>query len=415
VADSEWPLDWMVSVDDHVIEPSDLWQSRVPAPLRDRAPRRVTDDGGEAWLYAGDRYPTYGLNAVAGKSAEEFGPEPVGYEEMRPGCYEPRARVEDMNRDHVIASLCFPSFARFAGQLFSLTPDRELGIACIRAYNDWMLEEWTAAAPGRLLPLVIAPMWDPALAAAEVERCAAKGAKALAFSENPQPLGFPSIHDIDYWHPLFSTANDAGLPLCSHIGSSSTFMSPTPDAPPLARVTYAVMAASAGTMISWLFGGHFLRYPSLKLCLSEGGIGWMPHALERAEHVYDKQRHWTLRSLEPDFKGRFADGAAINMHQAAVDMLRSGIRPTELFRGHVYGCFFSDEAGLEQLDRIGEDNVMVESDYPHSDSSWPNTMKVIGDQLRHLPAPTQRKILQQNAMRVYNFTPPPPSQALGHE
>jgi predicted TIM-barrel fold metal-dependent hydrolase len=264
------------------------------------------------------------------------------------------------------------------------------------------------AAPTPRDPLTIAPLWDPKMAAAEVERCVSKGAKAVAFSENPEPLGFPSVHDFDYWHPLFSAVEDAGIPVCTHIGSSSKIRTPSSDCPPIGSIAYMVLAASAATLIDWLFGGHFLRYPRIKLCLSEGGIGWMPYVLERAEQVYDKQRHWYRKMDAATSKGKLLGTQSVETNQNVIDLIDSGIRPTELFRDHVYGCFFDDRAGVEMLDAIGEDNVMVESDYPHSDSNWPNTMDVISPQIKGLNETTQRKLLQLNAVRVFDLELPPP-------
>ena len=172
---TDFDLDWIISVDDHVIEPPHVWQEYVPAKFRDHAPRMTVEDGVELWHWDGKVYPTSGMNAAAGRDREEFSPLPLTYEEMRPGCYDPKARVEDMDRDHVLASMPFPTFPRFAGPLFSECADRDLGLACIRAYNDWMIDEWCGTAPGRFIPLVIVPLWDGRLAAAEVERCAAKG------------------------------------------------------------------------------------------------------------------------------------------------------------------------------------------------------------------------------------------------
>jgi predicted TIM-barrel fold metal-dependent hydrolase len=406
----EWRLNWMISVDDHVLEPPGVWQDRVPPAVRDLAPRHVADSEGEAWLYDGERYPTYGLSAVAGKDSAEFSLEPLTYADMRPGCYDPKARVEEMDQDNVLASLCFPSFPRFAGQLFSLTPNRELGIACVRAYNDWMIDEWCGTVEGRLIPLAIIPMWDPRLAAQEVERVADRGAKAIAFSENPEPLGFPSIHDNEYWDPFLSAVNDSGLPLCSHIGSSSRLLSPTTKSPELSKMTYATVAACAGTLLDWLFSGNFMRFPKLRLCLSEGGIGWMPYILERATQVWEKQRHWSART---DIKGGWGGQATeIGGNERARQFLLSGEPAVEVFRKHIFGCFIDDKAGMDLIEAIGVDNVMVESDYPHSDSNWPETMATIKPQLAALSEEDQLKILQGNAIRLFNFEPARPAAAL---
>src|ERR1700760_3157845 len=139
---SKLNLDWLISVDDHVLEPPDVWVSRVAAKDRDRAPHIEHHDGVEYWVYDGKRMPHSGLSAVVGKSKEEFSPEPLPYAEMRPGCYNAEARVEDMNLSGVLASLCFPSLPRFCGQLFYEAKDREFGLQCLKIYNDWMIEEW---------------------------------------------------------------------------------------------------------------------------------------------------------------------------------------------------------------------------------------------------------------------------------
>ena len=227
-------LDWLISVDDHVIEPANVWQDRVPAKFKDVAPKLVSDDDMDYWEFNGRRAPTSGLSVAAGRKKEEFSPLPMSYRDMRDGCYDSLARLDDMNRAGVLASLCFPSFPRFCGQAFSEIDDAELGMACIRAYNDWMIEEWCGSAPGRYIPLVIIPLRDPAAAAVEMARCAAMGVHAFAFSENCEPLGLPTIHDKDgYWDPVMQAANDLEMVVCMHVGSSSTLpriAHDTPDA-----------------------------------------------------------------------------------------------------------------------------------------------------------------------------------------
>ena len=278
-------LDWMISVDDHVLEPPDVWQSRVAAKYRDRAPKLVSDGAGERWVYDGVDIKTSGLSAVVGKDSTEFSPEPITYAEMRPGCYDNKARLADMNADGVIASLCFPSFPRFCGQLFYEAADRELALECVRAYNDWMIEDWCGTTPGRFIPMVIMPLWSPELCVQEIERTAAKGARAVAFSENPSPLGLPTIHDpSQYWDPVMAAAADNELVVCMHVGSSSQLPRISPDAPVLANMSWGSVR-TAGAMLEWLFSGMFQRFPKLKIALSEGGIGWIPYFLQRAEQV----------------------------------------------------------------------------------------------------------------------------------
>lgn len=399
-------LDWLISVDDHVLEPGHVWDSRLPEKLRERGPRLRTDANGEAWFYDGKRIPTIGLAAAAGKKKEEFSPLPMSYEDMRPGCYDATARLEDMDRDGVLASMCFPSFPRFCGQTFYEGEDRQLGLLCVKAYNDWMIEEWAGAAPGRFIPLILIPLWDPRLAAEEIERTAGLGAKAVAFSENPVPLGLPSIHDKDrYWDPVFAAAADAGMPICTHLGSSSSLPKTSPDMPMIGTVAMQPVNIAL-TCIDWLFSDVLPRHPRLKLCLSEGGIGWIPYVLERCDYVLERQGYWAARG---DFSGDLVSGTA----KAAEDRggLDLSVPPSQLFREHVYGCFIDDIHGANSIDLIGVDNVMIETDYPHTDSSWPHSIEMAHKRLGHLSAEDQYKVLRGNAERVFNFTPAEPPAA----
>lgn len=392
---SELNLDWLISVDDHVLEPGHLWTDRVAAKDRDRAPHQVVEGDMEFWVYDGKRYPSSGLSAVAGKSKEEFSPEPVTYAEMRPGCYDSKARIEDMDRAGILASLCFPTLPRFCGQLFMETSDREFGFVCLQAYNDWMIEEWCGAAPGRFIPLILIPMWDPPLAAKEMERCAAKGATAFAFSENPAPLGLPTIHDRDrYWDPVMSTASELEMVVSMHVGSSSQVPQIAPDSPFMANLAWGAVRTS-GAMLAWLFSGMFTRFPGVKIALSEGEIGWMPYFLERAEQVLDKQRFWVQRGVT-------------FMEHAGTDVDLNTINIRELFRDHVFGCFIEDYHGIASIGEIGEDNIMCETDYPHSDSTWPNCISVVKKLIGDLSPEVQYKLLRGNAEKLYRFTPAEP-------
>src|SRR5271163_4247526 len=175
----------MVSVDDHVVEPPNLFEGRLPAKYKDLAPTFITnEDGTDAWLYEGQVLGNVALNAVAGRPREEYGLEPTSFDQLRPGCYDIDERVKDMDANGVLGSLCFPSFPQFCGQLFARTEDKDVALAMLRAYNDWHIEDWCGAAPGRFIPLSLPVLWDPQLAADEVHRVAAKGCHAVTFSEN---------------------------------------------------------------------------------------------------------------------------------------------------------------------------------------------------------------------------------------
>ena len=392
-------LDWLVSVDDHVIEPPNVWLDRLPAKYHDVAPRMTSDD---TWVYEDTRIPTSGLSVTIGKRKEEFSPLPVPYSEMHPGAYDPVARVADMDRAGILGSLCFPSLPRFCGQMFWEAKDKDLALLCVQAYNDWMLDEWCATAPGRFIPLIIIPLWDPRLAATEMERCAAKGATSFAFSENPEPLGLPTIHDPNrYWDPVMAAAQDLEMVVSMHVGSSSTMPVISSDAPGLANLTFGAIRA-AGTMLAWLFSDMFERMPGLKIALSEGNVGWMPYFIERAEQVIDKQRHWA-KGMSTSFYQN-----DVKTEQVMADLDTLNVRET--IRKHIFGCFIEESSGLRSLDIIGEDNVMCETDYPHSDTTWPDCIGVARKLLDDagLSADTQYKILRGNAEKLYRFTPAEP-------
>lgn len=299
---------------------------------------------------------------------------PVTYEGMRPGCYDRDARVADMELNWVDGSLPFPTFPRFCGQTFLEASDHDLGLACVRAYNDWMVEEWCGPSGGMNIPLCLIPLWDPALAAEEVERNAARGVHAVCFSEIPPRLGLPSIH-TDNWDPFFAACEAWGVTLCMHIGSSSTMPAASPDAPEGVGGTLAFNNAMA-SMADWLYSAKLVKFPQLKLAYSEGQIGWIPYALERADTVWDQHDSWMgnkARIPEP---------------------------PSTYYRGRVFGCFTADRHGLRCLDEVGVDNVCFETDYPHTDTTWPASKSYVEAMLDGFDDEVAYKVLRGNAIRM---------------
>ena len=401
---SAYDLDWIVSVDDHVIEPPNVWLDRLPKKYHDVCPRVIREsDGNEFWVYEDKKMITGGLGAVAGRPPEDITIEGYPYSQMRPGCFDPAERLKDMDEAGVLASLNFPSIPRFCGQLFWEAKDKELALLCVKAYNDWMIDEWCGTAPGRYIPLTIIPLWDPQEAVKELERTAAKGSNSFCFSENLEPLGLPTIEDRSgYWNPVFQAANDMGQVLSIHIGSSSTMYKVSSTSPFMGNMSLG-MIRPAGCMVSWIFSGLLQKFPNIKIALSEGSIGWIPWILERANQVYHTQRHWVARGLQ--YQGNGAEGAhGLGMLDGvdvfAIDVYRD-------YREHFYGCFIDDHTGLGMLDVIGEDNVMIEMDYPHSDSTWPHSLKLAHERLdaANLSDEVKYKILRGNAEKLYRFTP----------
>lgn len=373
----------LVSVDDHLVEPPDLFEGRLPARLADRAPRVVRqDDGTDVWVYEGKEIPNIGLNAVAGRPPEEYGVDPTSFDDLRPGTYDVHERIRDMDANGVLGSMSFPSFPQFAGQAFSQPDDKELALAVLQAYNDWHVEGWCGAYPDRLVPLCVLPLWDPELAGAEVRRVAAMGCHNIAFSENPEKLGFPSFHDTA-WDPLWRAVSDEGTLVNMHLGSSSEVVITSMAAPITAMITLQPFnMVQAATDLVW--SRVVQEFPDVRLALSEGGIGWIPYLLERADYVYAHHKTWT----GVDFGDR---------------------KPSDLFRERFVTCFIDDAAGLELRDRIGVDRICWEQDYPHSDSTWPRSPERLVEVLDGLDHPLSddevAMVTHRNAMEHLRFDP----------
>jgi len=257
--------------------------------------------------------------------------------------------------------------------------DKELALLGVKAYNDWMVEEWCADSGGRLIPLIIIPLWDPELAAKEIHRNADRGVNAVCFSEIPPNLGLPSIHDEnDYWLPFIRACAETDMTINMHIGSGSKMPSTSADAPPAVSSTLT-FANCCFSMVDWLMSGHLSNFPSLRIAYAEGQIGWIPYILERADTVWKENRAW----------GGVAD---------KVPEL-----PSNIFRRSVYGCFFDDAFGLRSLDDIGVKNVTYETDYPHSDSTWPDSAAVAARQTEGLTDAEKYQVLRGNAIDMLHL------------
>jgi predicted TIM-barrel fold metal-dependent hydrolase len=369
----------LISVDDHIVEPRELFDLHLPSRYADRAPRVVrTEDGSDVWEFDGAMVPNAGLNAVAGRPREEYGIEPTAYDEMRPGCYDVHERLRDMSAAGVLASLNFPSFPGFSGRLFAAHHDKDLALALVRAYNDWHVHEWCGAAPGRFIPNPLPVLWDAELAAEEVRRLATVGVHSVSFTENPHALGYPSFHS-DFWDPLWRATCDEGVVIAIHLGSSGQLTVTAPDAPIDVVFTLQPMnVCAAAADILW--SPVLRKFPDIRFALTEGGTGWIPYFLDRIDHTYERQRAWTGQ----DFGGRL---------------------PSEVFREHFLSCFIDDPVGLAYRHEIGIDSLCWEMDYPHSDSDWPDPGAVLMRHAADVPDDELRKISHENAMRWYSFDP----------
>lgn len=367
----------IISVDDHVSEPGDMFDNHLPPELKDKAPKLKRMNNADYWTYEDMVKPNPALNAVVGRPKEEYGMEPQGYDQIRPGNYDIHARIGDMSVNGILSSICFPSMADMDGSTFSRAKDRKLALRMLQAYNDWHLDEWCATYPGRMIPMAIVPLWDAELAAEEVRRVAKKGCHSITFPDNPFAKGFASIHD-PFWEPLWKACNDNRVVINCHIGTGSQPPHASDLTPINAWITVMPISV-ANAAADWLHLEALHRYPDLRIALSEGSIGWIPYFLERAEFSND-QHIWTN----------------INWH---------GRTPSQVFRDHFLTCFLVDKFGLKNYEDIGEDIIMYENDYPHSDCVWPNAPEFLWDSVKDLPERVINKVTHENAMRAYSFDP----------
>jgi len=287
--------------------------------------------------------------------------------------------VRDMNAGGQLAGLNFPNFTGFSGQVLNQGPDRDVNLVMIKAYNDWHVDEWCGAYPGRFIPCGMLPLFDVEEAAKEVRRLADKGCHAVTFSENPEALNMPSIHSGE-WDPLFAACSDTGTVLCCHLGSSSRSSMTSTDAP--AGVAISVSSASTiYTLVDLIWATFWERFPDLKFSLTEGDIGWIPYFLWRSEHVNSRHHGW----IGHDFS-------------------KTG-GPTQIFRDHILCCFIKETVGPELLHHFNIDHVFWESDYPHSDGTWPYAPEELMKTLEGLDDATINKISHENAIASYQFDP----------
>jgi len=369
----------VISVDDHLVEPPDMFVGRLEARFVDRAPRIVEDDQQhQVWEFDGGRFTQVGMNAVAGRRPETVKLEPFRFEHMRPGCYDIDARIADMDLNGVWASLNFPSMITgFCGRVYSQCSDAELGLAVTRAFNDWVFEEWYSPYPERIIPLGITFMSDPVKGAEEIRRNAARGFRSVALPERPQRIGYPSLFS-GYWDPIVEACAETDTVISIHVASSGGYEQPPDCKEFLALGATMFGQLSLAACAEWLWSGYALRHPELKIAMSEGGIGWVPMLLDRLDNIVDRSGY-----------GRAWD-----------------VRPADVLKRNFWFCTLDDPSTIDCRERIGVDHIMVEVDYPHGDGTWPDTQATIEHYWSHLSNADLRAICSENAAQLYRHPLP---------
>ena len=368
----------VISVDDHLVEPADMFEGRLPSLLQERAPRILeTPRGHQVWEFDGDTYSQVGMNAIAGRRPESVKVEPFRFDQMRRGCFDIDARIRDMDINGVWASLNFPSMITgFCGRVFSQCSDPELGLAVTRAWNDWLFEEWYSPYPDRIIPMGITWLTDPAIGAEEIRRNAERGFRSVTLPERPHRINLPTIF-TDYWEPIIRACAETDTVISLHVGSSG--MSDFPEGCPAMQLGATLFGQLSLTACAeWLWSGWAVRYPDLKIAMSEGGIGWVAMLIDRLDNIIDRSRYglgWDLR-------------------------------PAEVLKRNFWFCTIDDPSTIDTRHRIGVDHVMAEVDYPHGDGTWPDTQHVIEKYWGHIPPAELRALCCENAARLYRHPLP---------
>lgn len=367
----------IISVDDHICEPPNLFDNHLSGELLKSAPKLLTDiNGKNYWSYQGRQRPGIGLNAVVGRPPEEYGMEPNALEQMRKGCYDVHARIDDMNVNGIAAQLNFGNSIGFDNSTFHMAPDKKLALIHLQAWNDWLIDEWCGAYPGRFIPCAILPVWDMQATLAEIKRVSSKGCHVVNLCENPTKQGLPSIHN-EYWKPFWKTMSEYDMTIALHIGSGNPAPHASDETPIEAWISTMQMSIAVGAA-DWLNLQALHDYPNLRIALAESSIGWIPYFRERADFSNWRHKAWDNSVFQT-------------------------IKPSEVFNRHFLCCFIDDIFGLKYLEDVGEDIVAYESDYPHSDTLWPEVPEYLWRSVKHLTDTQIDKVTHLNAMRHFRF------------
>ena len=372
----------IISVDDHLVEPPDMFEGRLPASLQDRAPKVVTNERGhEVWEFEGELFTQVGMNAVAGRTKSMKNLEPTRFSDMRRGCWDIHERIRDMDLNGVWASVNFPSMITgFCGRVFSQAKDPALGWATTQAWNDWLHDEWWSPYPERIIPLGITFLTDPEKGAAEIHRNAERGFTAVTLPERPHRIGLPSLF-TGYWDPIIQACADTDTVIALHVGSSGGYESPEA-APSLQLGATMFGQLSLAACAEWLWSGYAVKHPNLKIAMSEGGIGWVAMLLDRLDNIIDRS------------------GYGLGWDE----------RPADVLLRNFWFCTLDDPSTIVTRSRIGVENILFETDYPHGDGTWPDTQDLVEEVYGHLPNDELRAILCENAAKLFRH--PLPSQVL---
>jgi predicted TIM-barrel fold metal-dependent hydrolase len=370
----------LISADDHVQETPEIWTQRMSrAQWGERIPHIAPQaDGTECWLVDGRQIPLTGAGSV-GATMPDRAREPRRWDEVPRSTYVPGERLHAMDVDGVDYSVLYPAVAGLAGETFAYLTDPELELACVQAYNDWLLEEW-ASASQRFIPQCIVPLFPIEATVKEVRRAVSKGHKGVIYPGVPMLIrDVPHINEAVY-DPLWAVCQELDVPLCFHAGASQKMQFPAyqdlspGQAAALAALTRPV--SSVQLVANFLYSKILLRYPRLKVIFAETSLGWGAYEVETADHQFERQR----------------------LYKEGYDL-----KPSEMFRRQCYLVGWYDRSAVAGRRYIGVENILWCTNFPQATSTWPTTRDYLTRSFQDVPENERSRMLWENVSRLYKL------------
>ncbi len=369
----------LISADDKVQETPETWTSYISSQQwGDRIPHlQERDDGSQFWVVAGQPLHDRPL-AETGALMPDRNQLPQRWDEVPPAAYDPGERLRAMDADGVDAQVLYPSLSGNSGEILGAIQDPELQLACVQAYNNWLIDAWATKSP-RLIPQCLVPIDDPRAAATEAARAIELGHRGVILPGTPWNLqDVPHIND-PAWDPLWNVCQEAEVPVCFHSGATPNLRLEAWDnfSPVLADAINAITGpvSSVPILANLLFSRILTRFPSLKYVLSDTSLAWGAYLIETADHQFERQR----------------------LHLEGYDL-----KPSELFRRQCYMTGWYDRAGLQVRSYLGVENILWQTNFPRATSTWPNTRQYIQRSFAHIPDDERQQILTKNPTTLYN-------------
>jgi predicted TIM-barrel fold metal-dependent hydrolase len=370
----------LISVDDHVQEHPEVWTRRLSrARWGDRIPHIARQsDGTEHWVVDGQKVSLAGVASV-GVVMPDRAQEPQRWEDVPRSAYVPAERLRAMDVDGVDYTVLYPTVAGLAGETFGRLTEAELELACVQAYNDWLMEEW-ASVSARFVPQCLVPLFPMEATVQEVRRAVQKGHKGVIYPAIPMHLrDVPHINEPDY-DPLWATCQELEVPVCFHAGSSTQIQFPAyaelspGQAAALAALTRPV--SSVQVVANFLYSRILMRFPRLKVVFAETSLGWGAYELETADHQFERQR----------------------LHLEGYEL-----KPSEMFHRQCYMTGWYDRTAIAGRRYIGVENILWSTNFPLATSTWPATRDAIARNFQGVPDDERAQMLWGNAAQLYKL------------